>query len=61
MPGIFLLLDKIPSFPILQVTNMFFPMIITPLGHTEFLVDITGVNERNVRIMVDGWFSNYAL
>lgn len=36
-------------------------MIITPLGHTEFLIDIENSSGRNVRIMVDGWYSDYAI
>lgn len=36
-------------------------MIITPLWHTEFLIDIENSIGRNVRIMVDGWYSDYAI
>ena len=35
-------------------------MILTPLGHTEFLVDIANPAGENVRILVDAWFSDYA-
>ncbi|MDD2693613.1 MAG: MBL fold metallo-hydrolase [Candidatus Gracilibacteria bacterium] len=36
-------------------------MIITPLGHTEFLVDIANDAGRNIRIMVDGWLSDFSV
>jgi Beta-lactamase superfamily domain len=36
-------------------------MIITPLWHTEFLVDITNKNQENVRILVDIWLSDFAI
>ncbi len=36
-------------------------MIITPLWHTEFLIDIENPTGRNVRIMVDSWYSDYAI
>lgn len=35
-------------------------MIITPLGHTEFLVDISSHSGEYVRILVDAWLSDYA-
>ena len=36
-------------------------MIITPLGHTEFMVDIANDTGRNIRIVVDGWFSDFSI
>ena len=36
-------------------------MIITPLWHSEFLVDIANSNGENVRILVDAWLSDYAV
>jgi hypothetical protein len=36
-------------------------MIITPLWHTEFLLDIENVWWENVRILVDTWFSDFAI
>lgn len=36
-------------------------MIITPLGHTEFLVDIRNSHDENVRILVDTWLSDFAV
>ncbi|MBP9779830.1 MBL fold metallo-hydrolase [Candidatus Gracilibacteria bacterium] len=36
-------------------------MIITPLGHTEFLIDIENNSGGNVRILVDAWYSDYAI
>jgi hypothetical protein len=36
-------------------------MIITPLWHTEFLVDIANEVWENVRILVDSWLSDYAV
>jgi hypothetical protein len=36
-------------------------MIITPLWHTEFLVDIANPDRDNVRILVDSWLTDYAL
>ncbi len=36
-------------------------MILTPLGHTEFLVDIVNSDGRNIRILVDSWLSDYAV
>ncbi|MBC7498405.1 MBL fold metallo-hydrolase [Candidatus Gracilibacteria bacterium] len=36
-------------------------MIITPLGHTEFLVDIANSTGDTVRILVDTWLSDYAI
>lgn len=36
-------------------------MILTPLGHTEFLLDITGSHGKNVRILVDSWLSGFAV
>lgn len=36
-------------------------MIITPLWHTEFLVDIENNSWSNVRLLVDTWFSDYAI
>ncbi len=36
-------------------------MIITPLWHTEFLVDIANPTWDNVRILVDSWLSDYAV
>lgn len=36
-------------------------MIITPLGHTEFLVDIANASRESVRILVDSWLSDYAV
>ena len=36
-------------------------MIITPLGHTEFLVDIANKKWENVRILVDTWLSDYVI
>ena len=35
-------------------------MIITPLGHTEFLVDIPNNTGENVRVLIDAWLSDYA-
>lgn len=34
-------------------------MIITPLWHTEFLVDIVNSEWENIRILVDSWLSDY--
>lgn len=36
-------------------------MIITPLGHTEFLVDIKNSHSENVRILVDSWLSGFSV
>lgn len=36
-------------------------MIITPLWHTEFLVDIKNSEDQNVRILVDAWLSEFAI
>ncbi len=36
-------------------------MIITPLWHTEFLVDIANPDWDNVRILVDSWLTDYAV
>lgn len=36
-------------------------MIITPLWHTEFLVDISNSTGENVRILVDAWLSDYVI
>ena len=36
-------------------------MIITPLWHTEFLVDIHNQDGENIRILVDAWFSDFAI
>jgi hypothetical protein len=36
-------------------------MILTPLWHTEFLVDIKNSNGENIRILVDTWLSDYAV
>jgi Beta-lactamase superfamily domain len=36
-------------------------MIITPLWHTEFLVDIANAQWENVRILIDSWLSDYAV
>lgn len=36
-------------------------MIITPLGHTEFLVDIEPRQGRSVRILIDSWLSDFAV
>lgn len=36
-------------------------MIITPLWHTEFLVDIESSHDENVRILVDTWLSDFAV
>ncbi len=36
-------------------------MIITPLWHTEFLIDIINSSWDNVRILVDTWFSDFAI
>ena len=36
-------------------------MLITPLGHTEFLVDMASREGGNVRILIDSWLSDYAL
>lgn len=36
-------------------------MIITPLGHTEFLVDIANPAGENIRILVDTWLSSYSV
>ncbi len=35
-------------------------MIITPLWHTEFLLDIANPTWDNVRILIDSWLSDYA-
>lgn len=40
-------------FAFLLLSYTILPMIITPLGHTEFLIDIENSSGRNVRIMVD--------
>jgi L-ascorbate metabolism protein UlaG (beta-lactamase superfamily) len=36
-------------------------MILTPLGHTEFLLDIENKDSKNVRILMDSWLSDYAI
>ncbi len=36
-------------------------MIITPLWHTEFLVDIANPVWENVRILIDSWLSEFAV
>ena len=36
-------------------------MLITPLGHTEFLVDMASREGGNARILIDSWLSDYAL
>jgi Beta-lactamase superfamily domain len=36
-------------------------MILTPLWHTEFLVDIKNSSGENIRILVDTWLSDYAI
>lgn len=36
-------------------------MIITPLWHTEFLVDITNKMGKNIRILVDAWLSDFVV
>lgn len=36
-------------------------MILTPLWHTEFLVDIKNTTGDNVRILVDAWLSDFAV
>lgn len=36
-------------------------MIITPLWHTEFLLDIAGTDGDSVRILVDTWLSDFAI
>lgn len=36
-------------------------MIVYPLGHTEFGIEIASKNGSTVRILVDGWLSDYAL
>jgi hypothetical protein len=36
-------------------------MIITPLWHTEFLIDIANPTWDNVRILVDTWLSDYVV
>ncbi len=36
-------------------------MIITPLWHTEFIVDIANTTGGNVRILVDSWLSDYVI
>lgn len=36
-------------------------MIITPLGHTEFLLDIENKEGKNVRFLIDSWLSDFAV
>ncbi len=36
-------------------------MIITPLWHTEFLVDIQNQQLENIRILIDSWLSEYVI
>lgn len=36
-------------------------MLITPLWHTQFIIDIKNKNDENVKIMVDSWMSDYVL
>lgn len=36
-------------------------MIITPLWHTEFLIDIANSDNQNVRILVDSWLSDVVI
>lgn len=36
-------------------------MIITPLGHTQFLIDIKNPEQKSVKILVDSWISSYVL
>lgn len=36
-------------------------MLITPLWHTEFLVDIKNEENQNIRILVDAWLSDFVI
>lgn len=36
-------------------------MILTPLGHTEFLLDIENKDGKNVRFLLDSWLSHFAV
>jgi hypothetical protein len=50
-------------YNILKNENIEYPflMLITPLWHTEFLVDIANSEWENVRILIDSWLSDYAV
>lgn len=36
-------------------------MLLTPLGHTEFLIEINNTQNESIKIMVDAWLSDYVL
>ncbi len=36
-------------------------MIITPLGHTQLLIDIDSQTGQTVRILMDSWLSRYSV
>lgn len=36
-------------------------MIITPLGHTQFLIDMNNPSGESIKIMIDAWMSDYVL